>query len=119
MGEFTIELRDLWFFSFHGLYEEERKVGGEFIVDVFTKFSADENKVTSIDETINYASIYSIVKEEMKQPKGLLETLAQSIAEKIYTQYALLKEIEIRIEKKNPPIVGFVGSVAVKYHKSY
>ena len=40
MGEFTIELRGLQFYSFHGLYEEEKKVGGEFIVDVFEKFPA-------------------------------------------------------------------------------
>ena len=119
MGEFTIELRSLWFFSFHGLYEEEKKVGGEFIVDVFAKFPTGKNNISSIDETINYAALYAIVKTEMNQPRELLEILAQSIAEKIHTQYVSLKEIEIRIEKKNPPITGFVGSVAVRYHKSY
>jgi len=119
MGEFTIELKNLQFFSFHGLYEEEKKAGGEFVVDVFAKFPAGKNNVTSIDETINYSALYVIVKEEMSQPRELLETLAQSIVEKIHTRYSSLKEIEIRIEKKNPPIIGYTGSVAVKYRQSY
>ena len=119
MGEFTIELRGLEFFSFHGLYEEEKKVGGEFIVDVIAKFPAQDHKLTSIDETVNYAALFNIVKEEMKQPGELLETIAQSIAEKIYAKYAVIKEIEIRIEKKNPPIVGINGSVAAGYRKVY
>jgi dihydroneopterin aldolase len=116
MSEFIIELKQLYFFSFHGLYEEERKVGGEFVVDLFVKYP-EEKQITSLSQTINYAALYAIIKEEMNQPKDLLETLAQSIAEKIHTAYPSVNEIDIRIEKKNPPIVGFVGSVAVSFKK--
>jgi dihydroneopterin aldolase len=119
MGEFTIELRNLEFFSFHGLYAEEKKVGGEFVVDVFAKFPAQDHKLTSIDETVNYAALFEIIKDEMNQPRALLETIAQSIAEKIYNKYAVLKEIEIRIEKKKAPIVGISGTVAAGYRKVY
>ena len=119
MSEFTIELRNLQFFSFHGLYEEEKKVGGEFVVDVFAKFPSENHNLTSIDETVNYAALFAIIKEEMNQPRELLETIAQSIAEKIYTKYSVIKEIEIRIEKKRAPIVGFSGSVAARYKKQY
>lgn len=119
MSEIIIELKQLYFFSFHGLYEEERKVGGEFVVDLFTKYSSGQNKISFIEQTVNYAALYEIVKAEMNQPRNLLETLAQSIAEKIYQSFPLLKEIEIRIEKKNPPIVGFMGSVGVRFQKKY
>ena len=119
MSEFTIELRGLEFFSFHGLYEEEKKVGGEFVVDFIAKFPAQDHKLTSIDETVNYAALFSIVKEEMNQPRELLETVAQSIAEKVYAKYAVIKEIEIRIEKKKAPIVGISGTVAAGYRKVY
>ena len=119
MGEFTIELRNLQFYSFHGLYEEEKKVGGEFIVDVWAKFPAEDHALKSIDETVNYAALFSIVKEEMDQPRELLETIAQSIAEKIYAKYSVIKEVEIKIEKKKAPIVGLNGSVAAGYRKVY
>lgn len=119
MGEFTIELRGLQFYSFHGLYDEEKKIGSEFVVDVFAKFPATSHSLTSIDETVNYAAIFEIVKKEMEQPRELLETIAQSMAEKIYNKYSVIKEIEIRIEKKKAPIVGLNGSVAAKYLKTY
>ena len=119
MREFTIELNKLEFFSFHGLYEEEKKVGGEFIVDLSAKYTSPQKSIVSLDETINYAALYEIVKEEMDQPRDLLETIALSIAEKAQQKFPLIKEIEIRIEKKNPPIIGFCGNVAVKYHKKF
>jgi dihydroneopterin aldolase len=118
MGDFIIELKGLQFFSFHGLYEEEKKTGGEFSVDVFVKTTAGKN-ITFLEETINYAALYEIVKAEMGQPRELLETLSQSMAEKIRLAFPHTKEIEIRIEKKNPPIAGFIGSVAVTYRKSF
>jgi len=119
MGEFTIELRGLQFYSFHGLYEEEKIAGGEFVVDVWAKFPAQDHILTSIDETVNYAELFSIIRNEMDQPRELLETIAQSIAEKIYAKYNVIKEVEIRIEKKKAPIVGLNGSVAASYKKVY
>ena len=119
MEEFTIELRGLQFYSFHGLYEEEKKTGGEFVVDVWAKFPAEGHALRSIDETVNYAALFAIVKEEMNNPRELLETIAQSIAEKIYAKYSVIKEVEIRIEKKKAPIVGLNGSVAAGYRKVY
>jgi len=117
MGEFTIELNKLVFFSFHGLYEEEKKVGCEFIVDLFAKYTSDKKTISSIDETVNYTTLYEIVKTEMNRSRDLLETIACSIAEESMKSLPQIKEIEIRIEKKNPPIVGFTGSVAVKFKK--
>ncbi|GEM_PF-75220 len=118
MGEITIELKDLQFYSFHGLYEEEKLAGGEFVVNLSVKLY-ENNTITSIEQTVNYAALYSLVKEEMSQPRELLETLAQSIAAKIHNAYSSVKEIDICIEKKNPPITGFTGSVAVRWKREY
>lgn len=116
--EFSIELKDCWFYSFHGLYEEERKTGGEFLVDVIVKTDS-AGVINSIDETINYSSVYKIVKTEMNQPRDLLETLTRSIAEKIHDTFPAVKQIEVCITKKNPPIKSYSGKVAVRYGVSY
>ena len=119
MSEFTIELRNLVFFSFHGLYEEEKKVGGEFVVDVLAKLDSTHHEVSSIEETVNYAEVFAIIKKEMNQPRELLETLTQSIAEKIHEKFSSIKEIEVRVEKKTPPIIGFNGTVAATYRTTF
>ena len=119
MGEFIIELKGLQFYSFHGLYDEEKKTGGEFVVDVLAKLDSSHHQVSSIEETVNYAEVFAIIKTEMDQPRELLETLTQSIAEKIHHKFSAIKEIEVRVEKKAPPIIGFQGAVAATYRTTF
>lgn len=119
MGEFIIELRGLQFYSFHGLYEEEKKIGGEFVVDVLAKLDSTHHEVSSIEKTVNYAEVFGIIKKEMNQPRELLETLTQSIAEKIHSKFPSIKEIEVRVEKKVAPIIGFNGTVAATYRNTF
>jgi dihydroneopterin aldolase len=119
MSEITIELKCLNFYSFHGVYEEEKKVGGEFVVDLSVKLISENEKINSITDTVNYALLYEIVKTEMSQPRELLETIAQSTLEKIHLSFPQTKEIEIRIEKKSPPIFNFSGNVAVIFTKQF
>src|SRR6187551_1268605 len=119
MGEFIIELKGLQFYSFHGLYAEEKKVGGEFVVDVLAKLDSSHHEVSSIEETVNYAEVFAIIKQEMNVPRELLETLTQSIAEKIHAKFSSLKEIEVSVLKKVPPIDRFNGTVAATYRKTF
>lgn len=116
-SEFTIELKSVIFFAYHGLHDEERKTGNEYEVDLSVKYNGDGKKITKIEETINYVRLFEIVKQEMEQPRNLLETVAISITEKIQEQFSQAKEVEVRINKKNPPIINFSGSVAVIYSK--
>ena len=115
----TIELKDLLFFGYHGLYAEERKAGNEYKVDISITYNTDATVLNSIKETINYASVYVLVKEQMKQPKDLLETVTMTIAEKIYASYPQVKKIEISLYKLQPPIVQFRGRVGVTYVKEF
>ena len=114
-SEFTIELKGVIFFAFHGLHEEERKTGNEYEVDLAVKYIAAGKKITKIEDTVNYVRLFEIVKQEMEKPRNLLETIAMAITEKIQEQFSQVKEVEVRINKKNPPIINFSGSVAVIY----
>lgn len=113
---FTITLHNLVFHSFHGLHDEEMLLGNTFIVQVAFSFSADDS-ISSIKQTINYASVYHIIKQRMQIPTPLLETLVQDLAEKIATLDDRIKSITVSIEKKNPPIPNIEGSVSVLYKK--
>lgn len=115
-AQFTIELKGLRFFAHHGLYEEEAKLGNEFEVDVSIAYKAPETIVSSIDETINYAEVFRIVKDEFSQRKHLLETCAMQIADRLQKQFPQMEKLTISIKKLNPPITNFVGSVGIIYH---
>lgn len=112
-SKYYIELKDQVFYSFHGLHEEEKKTGGQFVVNLKVGFISMINRITDVDHTINYESLFNILKEEMTEPRELLETLAGSVVELIHEKYPVINFAEIRIEKLNPPIAHMQGNVSV------
>lgn len=115
----TIELKKLQFFAFHGLYEEEKKTGNEFEVNLFVDYIPNTVIITDMSATINYAELFELVKTEMQKPRGLLETLAMEIVELIHSLYPQIVKAEISITKLHPPIATFTGSVGVQYSKRW
>ncbi len=115
----TVELKQVRFFAFHGLYEEEKREGNDFEVSLAVSFFPQTDVINSIRETINYAVLYEIVNAEMQEPRDLLETLTMTMAAKIKTAYPEVKKITISITKLNPPIPGIKGSTAVTYSKEW
>jgi dihydroneopterin aldolase len=115
----TINLKQLRFFAHHGLYEEERKVSNEFIVDLEVLFEPRAATIKKMSETINYMKLYELVKKHMLQPTDLIETLAMRITDNIHEQYAQVKKVSVTITKKYPPVINFSGNIAVNYIKEY
>ena len=92
-------------YAYHGVIEQERKVGAYFLIDleVETNFSsAMQSDVLS--GTINYADLYDIVKREMAIPSRLIEQVAGRIVNAILVEHSAVQSIRIKIIKENPPI---------------
>lgn len=111
----TIELSYLRFYAFHGLYKEEKKIGGEFIVDISVSYLPGNPVISHIDETIDYTAIYAIAKNTMVQPEPLLETVVLKIAKAIFNKFSQVESLTVSIKKMNPPVISFEGNVGVKY----
>ncbi len=104
----------MYFFAHHGFYEEERKGGNEFFLDVEIRIQKAENYKDDIDKTINYETIYSICKEEMNNTKQLLETVVELILERIQKQWPEALGAKVEIRKLAPQLGGKVKYSAVK-----
>jgi len=115
---FTIHLNNLKFFAFHGLYEEERVLGGEFEVSAAVHFLQND-MVNSLEQTVDYVKIYELIKEQMAVPTALLETVAQNLAHHIYAMDNRVASVSISITKLHPPITAFQGSVGVSYKQDF
>lgn len=111
-----IELLNLWFSARHGLYEEEKVVGGDFKLDV-ELYYLPKTKPYHIHETIDYSEVYAVIQQHMRKPEPLLETLVMNIGNDILHRFALAEEVKVSIRKINPPIIGFTGSMSVSYHQ--
>jgi len=109
-----IELKKMIFHAHHGVEEQEQIVGNTFQVDL--KLFLDLKKAIESDkleDTLNYADIYKIIKEEMLIPSHLLEHVAGRIIRKIRQNYSCISKIKIRLAKINPPIEGEILEAAV------
>ena len=103
----TISLNGLEFKSKIGLFDFEKERGNTFIVNV----SIDVDKITyddSIEGTVDYSKLFSIIDGEMSKEYNLIETVAYKISSSIHSQINNTKLCRIEIIKKNPPIEGEV-----------
>ena len=104
-SEGYIFLRNVRFYAFHGVMPQERKVGGEFLVDLSVGYPIeDAMQSDKVEDTLNYAELYQLVKKEMDTPSQLLEHVAGRITRKISEQFPQVTSIDLKITKKNPPM---------------
>ncbi len=115
---FTIHLNNLNFFAYHGLYKEEKVLGAEFEVNAAIVIAAEE-KITELKQTVNYVSVYNMIKKRMAIATPLLETLAQELIEEIYQSDKRIESISISIKKIHPPLTNFTGNVSVSLIKHF
>jgi len=110
----SIHLNNLSFFSYHGLYDHERVEGNFFTVNATIHYHP-AGMVDSIEQTVDYVSIYELIKQRMAVATPLLETIVMELTENILAQYSLVEEVCISLTKVKPPIANFEGSVGVSY----
>ena len=63
-GLLTIELKQLRFFGYHGLFEEEKRTGNEFEISLTLGIDPGGRIIRDLADTIDYAAIFELVKKE-------------------------------------------------------
>lgn len=112
MGKVALE--GMEFYARHGYYEEERKIGNKYSVDVeldvdFTD-AAMEDK---LDGTVNYERVYEVVAEVMNIDAQLLEHLAGKMIRQIRDEFPQINAVKVKVSKYNPPIKGLCHRAVV------
>ncbi len=102
----TISLVNAKFFAFHGWYEEERKCGNWFEIDIDVQISSGV-KSDVLNETLDYSVLYNIAKKRMAVSTKLLETIAEYVLADIL-EVAPQAKINVVLRKENPPLGGQV-----------
>jgi dihydroneopterin aldolase len=68
---YTIYLNNLRFHAYHGLFDEEKIIGNEFVVNVEIVL-LNEQIISDLNQSIDYSKVYEIIKDIMKTPTPLL-----------------------------------------------
>jgi len=113
----SIELNDVRLYAYHGVLEQERRVGGEYSVSLrvhYNIYKAMESD--DVADTLNYALLLDIVKEQMSQPSNLLEHVAGRIAKAVVSRFPQTEAVDVTVTKLNPPLGARCAGAAVTLH---
>ena len=112
-----IWLKGARFHAFHGVLPQERNVGGDFVIDLRVGYPmAQAMNTDQVGDTLNYASLYTLVAREMQQPSSLLEHVAGRIAEAIEKTFPQVLSIDLTLTKLNPPMGADCEGAGVEMH---
>jgi dihydroneopterin aldolase len=114
MRIWQIKLENVKFFSFHGLFPEERILGNEFTLSVSVDRTINDRIADQLEQSIDYGVLYTICAEVMQKPVDLLETICEQIAGKIQEICPEYQLIEISVSKDQPPLGQINGCSTVK-----
>lgn len=110
-----IHLNGIKLYAYHGVLPQEHKVGAEYTVNL--RLKTDFDSAADNDElegTINYATVFSILKEEMLIPSLLLEHVIKRTAKHLFDRFTTVTEIKIALFKQNPPMGADCQQVGVE-----
>ena len=118
---FKIKIKDLKLFGYHGVKQEEKTSGQNFLFNISIdiakdSFEKDGLYQDNILDTVNYSEIITLIKEINSNNRfNLLETFSEVLAKKIISYSPLILKVKVRIEKISPPIKESIGSVGVEF----
>jgi dihydroneopterin aldolase len=112
----VIGLEKVRFYAYHGYYEEENIIGGEFELDVFVDVPVTGAAAgDDLGRTVNYETIFFICESEMKKTSKLIETVAMRILERLQTQFeGKVMGVKVILRKIAPPMDGKVGCASIE-----
>jgi len=114
-----VGLEGLRFHAYHGVYESEKKMGGEFQVDVYLKISiVSAAQTDNISETVDYSQVYHEVAEEMKIRCDLLETVVYRLVKRLLNRFSKIESCRIRLSKLKAPLGGPCERTYVEYEET-
>ena len=112
--EYRIALDRMEFRALHGCYELERKVGNRFTVDLeLTALLGEAAAEDDVEKTVNYLTVYQIVRERMGQTQRTIERVALNIIEALYAAFPQLRHVKCTVSKLSPPLGGKLDRVSV------
>ena len=116
----SIEIKGLFGFGHHGLFDDERENGQGFLVDAILELDLTAvSRSDLLSDTVNYGAVCDLIHEQLVGPPVLLiERLAGQIADLILESYPKVKSVKITLHKPDAPVAVKVKDIAVSIERT-
>ena len=92
-----VELRGLHVFGYHGVEEEEQRLGQLFLYDVEMEVG-DRGASDRIEDAVDYREVARAIREVSDRRFALLEALATAVADMLMERFAI-DRVQVRVRK--------------------
>ncbi len=107
----VVEVRDLRVFGRHGVHEEERERGQDFVFDVELEVG-ERGMSDRLEDAVDYVEVARAVQEVSDERQyALLEALASAVADELERRFAP-ERLRVRVGKPEVRPAGLEGTVA-------
>ena len=107
----TVEVRDLRVFGRHGVHEEERERGQNFVFDVELEVG-ERGASDRLADAVDYVEVARVVQEVSDARQyALLEALASAVADELERRFAA-ERVRVRVRKPEVRPADLEGTVA-------
>lgn len=115
-----IIMKNLQFYGYHGVFEEERKLGQRFHFDVELETSLKTpGRTDQLEDAINYVDIYNTIREKAEGPAfNLLEALGNAIAIALLDRFIAVNKVKVEVRKPEAPIPGVFDWVGIAVERT-
>jgi len=118
---YKINIDELEVYAYHGVLEEEKRLGQKFLISVeiiLNNMSTSYND--DITTSVNYADVCGLISHVVQETKfNLIETLAETLAERILLEYYRIKSVKVKVSKPSAPIPISFRNVSVQVERSW
>lgn len=118
---FTVFVRGIEFYGFHGVPAEERVVGHRYQVDVELQVEGSADRSDHISETVDYGAIAQLVTQiGTTESVHTVERLARIMGDRILADFPLVASLWISVAKPMPPapVIADLAGVEMEMHRS-
>ena len=112
-----IIIKGLKIFAYHGVNEEEKRDGQNFILDIVCYTDYKNAGITDdLNMTVSYAKIIKTVNKIFTEKSyDLIEAAATAVVNGIFKEYKKIQKIDITLKKPEAPIKADFDWVAVEF----
>ncbi|MBE6050339.1 MAG: 2-amino-4-hydroxy-6-hydroxymethyldihydropteridine diphosphokinase [Clostridium sp.] len=116
-----IYIKNFEIFANHGVFQEEKKLGQKFILDIEASLSLEEaGKTGDLTKSVHYGELaLGIEKVFTEKSYDLIETAAEVVAEYALTTYEDIKSIKVKVKKPWAPIGRHLEYAAVEIERGW
>lgn len=118
---YDILISKLEFFGFHGVLEEEKRLGQKFVISgTLTVNAPDAVEQDDCDKTVNYSEVCHLIGKIVEKERfNLIESLGDEIVKRILIEFPLVESATIQVDKPWAPISLNVEKVSVVMTRSW